>query len=283
MFTPIFFSYYDKYVIIFSYYKNGGLKMAQALVQSVDRALRILELLIEENQSMNLSEISEEVDLNISTVHRLLNTLIYRGFVAKEETGRYKLGVRIFEIVSLLEDSLDLKAIVRPYLNEIVDECNETANLVILDRGEVVYIDQVESTNLVRMFANIGSKGPAHSLGAGKVLLAHLDERELDKMLKGMELTQFTSETLTEVEELKENLKQIKVQGYAIDFEEMEEGVRCVAAPIKNGDGEVIAAISVSGPNIRITDKFLYNKLIPLVTSKAIEISKNIGSIRVKG
>ncbi|WP_027339883.1 IclR family transcriptional regulator [Halonatronum saccharophilum] len=257
--------------------------MAKKVVQSVDRALNILEILVEAKDPIALSEISEMAALNISTVHRLLNTLIYRGFAAQdEESGKYKLGLRIFEIVNTLGDSISLKSVARPFLKEIVEECNETANLVVLDKGQVLYIDQVESTNMVRMFANIGSKGPAHSLGAGKVLLSSLTEEELDEVLEGIELTQFTPSTITSIEELKKNLKQIRKQGYAIDFEEMEEGVRCVAAPIKNDQGDIIAAISVSGPNIRITDRYLFNKLIPLVTSKAEEISKEVGGLSLE-
>ncbi|TDX59130.1 IclR family transcriptional regulator [Orenia marismortui] len=257
--------------------------MSKSIVQSVDRSLSILEILVEENQPISLSQISEKANLNISTVHRLLHTLMHRGFVGQEkDSGKYKLGLRIFEIASALESSLDLKAVVRPYLREIVDECNETANLTILDGGDVVYIDQVESTNMVRMFANIGSKGPAHCLGSGKVLLAFLEEDKLESILKDIKLTKYTSETISSMDKLKNNLNQIRRQGYSIDFEEMEEGVRCVAAPIRNEAGKVIAAISVSGPNTRITDKFLYTKLIPLVTGKAEEISKNVGDIGIK-
>lgn len=257
--------------------------MAQKIVQSVDRALKLLDILIDKKEAISLSEISEIADLNISTTHRLLNTLVQRGFVTQtEESSKYKLGYRLFEIAGILEDQINLKRIVRPYLEEIVDECNETANLVVLDGAEVVYIDQVESTNMMRMFAQVGSKGPAHSLGSGKALLAYLSEAELDRLLNELELKEFTENTITDSEQLKEHLKEIREQGYAVDDEEMEEGVCCAAAPIRNRDGKVIAAISVSGPNIRIDDQFLYQELVPLVKEQAEKISRKLKELNIR-
>ncbi|MCK8828297.1 IclR family transcriptional regulator [Natroniella acetigena] len=253
--------------------------MGSKTVQSVDRALDILEILVKVQRPITLSELSKRADLNISTAHRLLNTLVMRGFAAQEESGKYKLGLHLFEIAGTLENSMDLKTIVKPYLEEIVEECNETVNLVILDQGEVLYVDQVESTNMIRMFANVGSRGPAHSLGAGKVLLSYLDEEQLDQVLAQIDLTEFTANTITDPAELKKELIKIREQGYAIDFEEMEEGVRCVAAPIKDSNGEVVAAISVSGPNIRITEQVLYEEMVPLVTKKAEEISNKLANL----
>ncbi|MCK8816713.1 IclR family transcriptional regulator [Natroniella sulfidigena] len=253
--------------------------MASKIVQSVDRALDILEILVEVQRPITLSEISKKAELNISTAHRLLNTLVMRGFAAQEESGKYKLGLHLFEIAGTLENSMDLKTVVKPYLEEIVEECNETVNLVILDQGEVLYVDQVESTNMIRMFANVGSRGPAHSLGAGKVLLAYLGEEQLEQVLDQIELTEFTANTITDPTELKEELIKIRKQGYAIDFEEMEEGVRCVAAPIRDSNEKVVAAISVSGPNIRITEEVLYEEMVPLVTAKAEEISNKLANL----
>ncbi len=257
--------------------------MAQKVVQSVDRALKLLDILIDKKEAISLSEISEIAELNISTTHRLLNTLVQRGFVTQtEESSKYKLGYRLFEIAGILEDQINLKRIVRPYLEEIVEECNETANLVVLDGAEVVYIDQVESTNMMRMFAQVGSKGPAHSLGSGKALLAYVDETKLDKLLAELELKQFTENTITEPEKLKEHLKEIREQGYAVDNEEMEEGVSCAAAPIRNRDGKVIAAISVSGPNIRIDQQFLQQELVPLVKKQSEKISRKLKELNIR-
>ncbi len=257
--------------------------MTQKIVQSVDRALKLLDILIDKKEAIALSEISEIADLNISTTHRLLNTLVQRGFVTQaEESSKYKLGYRLFEIAGILEDQINLKRIVRPYLEEIVEKCNETANLVVLDGAEVVYIDQVESTNMMRMFAQVGSKGPAHSLGSGKALLAYLSETELDKLLAELDLKKFTENTITKTEKLKEHLAEIREQGYAVDDEEMEEGVCCAAAPIENRDGKVIAAISVSGPNIRINDQFLYQELVPLVKEQAEKISRKLKELNIR-
>lgn len=246
-------------------------------VQSVERALYLLEILSEVGRPMTLSDISEKAGLNISTVHRLLHTLISHQFVQQDlNSGRYRLGLRIFEIGSKALYSLDIRQVARPDLQELVDRCNETVNMAIIDQGEVVYIEQVESSNMIKMFARVGSRGPAHCTGAGKVLLSYLDEAELAKVLK-KELTRFTPKTITDPNKLMEELIIIREQGYSLDVEEMEEGVKCIAAPIRNHEGKVIAAVSISGPVARMTEKRLKDIIIKNLKDTTQKISINLG------
>ncbi|KXS45855.1 MAG: IclR family transcriptional regulator, partial [Candidatus Frackibacter sp. T328-2] len=166
------------------------------IVQSVDRALIILEALADEGQPMTLSNLTEKVDLNISTTHRILNTLGERGFTAQEEdSGKYYLGLKAFEIGNAAQKNINLINIAKPYLQKLVDECNETTNLAILDEGEVVYIDQVASTNMVKMFAQIGSRGPAYCTGTGKALLAYEDQDKWPELFEKMDFNKLTSNT----------------------------------------------------------------------------------------
>lgn len=249
-------------------------------VQSVERALTLLEILAEEGSPMSITDIANKVELKISTAHRLLGTLIAKGFVEQEATGsRYKISLRLLGIAQSAIYPLDLRAKARPFLEELVSRCNETANLSILDNGEVVYIDQVESTNIVivKMLTTIGSRRQVHCTGSGKLLLAYLSREERERVLATLDLKRHTDETITDKDILVKELARIRNQGYALDMGEREKEMRCVAAPIFRHDGEVIAALSVSGPSSRITSYYLNNELIDVVTSEARKLSAALG------
>jgi DNA-binding IclR family transcriptional regulator len=254
---------------------NGG----GNIVQSVERALTLIEVLSDAGEPMAITDIAKAVDLKISTVHRLLATLINKGYVEKESDSKYRLSLKLLSIGQSSVYPLDLRSKSRPYLEELVERCNETANLSILDGGEVVYIDQVESTNivLVKMFSTVGTRRQAHCTGSGKVLLAHLPGVELERVLQNMEFTRYTNETITDVDIFKNELERVRQQGYALDMGEREKDMRCVAAPIRKHSGEVIAVISVSGPSTRITSYYLNNELIEIVRDVAGKLSRSLG------
>lgn len=249
-------------------------------VQSVERALTLIEVMAAEGAPMTITDIAKNVGLKISTVHRLLATLSNKGYVEQEgASSKYKLSLKLLSIGQSSIYPIDFRAKARPYLEELVDRCNETANLSILDGGEVVYIDQVESTNIVivKMFSTVGSRRQAHCTGSGKVLLAHLPSEELDRVLASMEFKRYTNETITDVEIFKKELERVRKQGYALDMGEREKDMRCVAAPVIKHDGEVVAAVSVSGPSTRITSYYLNNELIEIVVDVAKKLSLSLG------
>ncbi|MFW5985073.1 MAG: IclR family transcriptional regulator [Halanaerobiaceae bacterium] len=245
-------------------------------VKSVIKAMRIYEQLVGRGEPISLSSLSKRVKLNISTVHRLLNTLLSMGYVEQNDKGHYRLGFRSYKMADIINDSFDLKRLVHPYLKKIAEQCNETTNLVILEDYQVVYIDQVQSTNMVRMFAGMGSRGAAYCTGAGKVLLAQLGEEELNNYIEETEFKAFTENTITCAERLKEELARIKQQGFALDREEKEKGVRCAAAPIFGKKGKTRGAISVSGPSTRISEDYLKETLVPLVCEQAGKITDRL-------
>jgi len=253
-------------------------KGGRHLVQAVDRALSILETLADNAHPMTLSDLSVKVGLNISTVHRLLATLAEHDFVQQEpETNNYKLGLKVFKIGNAALYDLDLRALARPYLRELVRLCNETVNLVVLDGREVVYIDQVESTNIVKMIAQIGGRGPVHTTAAGKVLLAGLPPRELERLLRDLPLPRLTEKTITTKQELLAELDSIRQAGYSLDLGGTEDHVNCAAAPVFNHEGRVIAAVSISGPSTRVTPEMVKEEMVPLVTKAAQAVSFEIG------
>ena len=248
-------------------------------VQAVSRALAILEAMAGEG-ALGLTELARKVGLKTTTAHRLLATLAARGFAEQEPaTLHYRLGPKAFEIGTAALAAMDIRATARPFLKELVERLNETTNLAILDNGQIVYIDQVESTNIVivKMFARVGSRGPAHCTGSGKVLLAGLADEELAPLLRKMNLERFTASTITDPQQLLAELRRIRAQGYALDVGERDEEVRCVAAPIRNFEGRVVAAVSVSGPAARMPEELLVDRFVPVVVEATARISARLG------
>jgi len=249
-------------------------------VQSLERALTLIEHMAEAGRPVTISELSENAGLKISTVHRLLNTLLNRGYVEQDrETNKYQLGLKLLDVANNIFSYTDIRGIARPFLSELVDRCNETANLAILDGTEIVYIDQIESQNyiIVKMFAQVGNRGPVHCTASGKILLAYLPEKELDHLLSRIELKQFTGQTITEPEALKKELLKARKQGYALDWGEMEEHVRCIAAPIFNYENRAVASIGVSGPDTRITKEYIKKELACTIKDVAARASTRMG------
>lgn len=246
-------------------------------VQSIARAINILERLVYSDKGLGVTELSDGLGLKKSTVHRILATLVELGYVTQDENSKYNVGLKLFEIGSVAINKLDLRNDVKPFLKEIRNETNETVHLGVLDNNNVMYIDKVESLETVRMYSQIGRKIEPHCTSLGKVLLAYSPEKVVDNVIENG-LTRYTSNTITDSEVLKEHLKKVKSNGYGIDDEEQLMGVRCIAGPIFNYEGEIIAAFSITGPTIRMNKKRIkeLTELIHLYTKK---ISMSFGYI----
>jgi len=251
------------------------------LVQSIERASSILDVLGKNPQGISVKEVSAQVSLPKGTTHRLLSSLAYFGYVQHNaKTRHYSLGFKLVELGNLLLSQLDLRTEAKPFLTDLSKMTQETVHLVVLDKNEVLYIDKVESndnTSSLRMASRVGSRTPAHSCAVGKVLIAHLSEGELEEFIKGTGLPKMTENTITDPIQLKENLKLVRSQGYVVDDEENEKGIRCVAAPIRNEIGIVVAATSISGPAIRITRKRIKETLKNEIKDTSLKISRKLG------
>jgi IclR family acetate operon transcriptional repressor len=222
--------------------------VTQPRVQSLDRALDLLEALAGTDE-IGVSELAARTGLVPSTAHRLLATLVARGYAAQSPaSGRYVLGYKLLELTSGLQDRLGrLRAAARPHLEAIQAQTGETTNLVVLEGRNAVYVESVPGTRSVRLFTEIGQAIPAHTSGSGKALLAWADAGALPT-----EFPASTPHTLTTLAALQEELARIRRRGYATDDEEHELGVACVAVPVLDGSETAVAAISVSGPAPRI-------------------------------
>lgn len=226
------------------------------VVQSIDRALNILEIVAKTPKEISIKEISEETDLHKSTVHRLLNSLIYKGFVEQnEETGKYSITFKLYNLGINKINDLDLVKIARPFAEELMEKVDEVVHLVVRNGNHIVYIDKVENiNNTIRMVSTIGKRTPMYCSSVGKAILAYEKDEKVKEIWEGTEIISFTPTTITDLKVLNLELEKIKEQGYAEDNEEHELGVKCVGAPIFNMDGKVEYAISVSGPSNRMTD-----------------------------
>lgn len=251
-------------------------------VQSLDRAFDLLEALSAFGE-LGLTELATRTHLVPSTAHRLLHTLGKRGYVAQNpETGRYRLGYKIVEVAGTLEHRLArLRDVAHGHLDALQRATGETSNLVVLDAGRVVYIDQVQGSRSVRMFTAVGAAAPAHTTGSGKAIMA-FEAREIAETRYGgrESLERLTPRTLVTVEELEADFARIRRRRYAIDNEEHEEGVACVAGPIFDHTGRPVAAISVSGPSARILHGGTA-ELGALIVQHADEISAALGHAAV--
>jgi IclR family transcriptional regulator, KDG regulon repressor len=254
------------------------------LVQTIERVSSLLDILGQSPQGISIRELSARIKLPKGTTHRLLSSLSYFGYVRQDSKTRdYFLGFKLVELGNLLLSQLDLRKEAEPFLRDLAERIKETVHMVFLDRGEIVYIDKVEldhNPSGLRMASRVGLRNPAHSSAVGKVLLSHLPEEELNGLIKEKGLPKRTENTITDLVQLKEHLKAVRNQGYAVDDEENEKGIRCVAAPIYNEAGRAVAAVSISGPAFQVTKKRVQETLKKEVMETAYKISQRLGFSR---
>lgn len=224
-------------------------------IQVADRLFLTVELLARKG-AMSLAECSTALSLSKSTVHRILSSLIYMGYVRQNEaSGTYALTFKIVGIAGQIISQSDVSSAARPYLQKLMEQALETVHLVELDGTEAVYIDKVESvTNSVRMVSRIGSRIPLYCSGVGKAMAATWDTDRIRQMWDNSRILPLTSRTITDFVLFMERIRQIQSCGYATDDEENEEGVRCVAVALQGTKKEAAYAISISAPVTRMND-----------------------------
>jgi len=222
-------------------------------VQVLDRSLAIIDALANARDDASLAELAEKVKLHKSTVHRLTSILERHRILERDsQSGKYRLGLRLFELGSIAMARFNIRDSARLHLEKLLFEVVETVHLCALDVGDVLYLDKMEPVRSVRMASRIGRRNPAHSTSVGKAIMAFLPEPETDSILRQHGLKRLTAKTITTPAELKADLKLIRDRGYSIDNEENEEGVRCIGAAVLDHSGRPIAAISVSAPSFRL-------------------------------
>jgi len=254
--------------------------MNESILQTADRALLILEMLARE--SMTATEIQKRLNLNKSTVHRLMMTLLNRGFVERNETtGLYQIGLKMVEISSIRLNHIELKTEALPYLHQLANKVNMSVQLCIYDEGEAVYIEKVEKYHSFHMYCQIGKRIPLYCSGVGKALLLDKTNSEILDILKKVKFEKYTENTMETPEEVLEEIIEARYLGYTKDNAEHEENVYCVAMPIYDYRGKIVAAASLTSFDQEIySDKG--EEIRKKLKETCYEISKRLGYIKIK-
>ena len=223
-------------------------------IRSFAKGMNVLELL-SDNEALTVTQVAKLMNINRAGSHRFLSTLKELGYADKDDSSRYYLTSKVIELGMKVLDRFEIRKIALPFLQELSAKFNETINLGYFNGEEVLTIDKIDSTEILRMDAGIGGGEPAYCTSLGKAILAFLPDVQLEEYLQATELTPFTSNTVISKDKLKEELMHIKENGYAIDDEELSVGLRCVGAPLFDHSGQALYAISISGPSIRMGSK----------------------------
>jgi DNA-binding IclR family transcriptional regulator len=246
--------------------------------QSLEKALQIIEFMANYRKPARLQDIAEALSYPASTVIRYLATLMACRYVKQDaETLRYSLTLKLSRIGTLVSAQYNIRDLVRPYLADLVDKTGESACLAVEEHHRAVYID-VESgpDNALRVMQRIGKEAPLHCTGVGKLMLLNYDMSTREQVIDEMGLEAMTANTITDRKRLSQELEKIRNDGYAIDDEECELGARCVAAPIRDFSGMIVASLSVSGPVSRMTFQKI-NQVIAYVSHTAAQVSRELG------
>lgn len=248
-------------------------------LRAVERAADLLSAMAQAGGPLGVRELSVRMGFSKSSVHRILVSLESRGFVEMDPvSGRYRLGVRAMEVGLAVVDQMELLAACRPFLEELLRRTNETVNLAILDEteGQVVYLAKLEPAQSIRINTRLGARRPAHTTSLGKALLAELEPCRLEAILRKGPLVGLTGRTITDPQRLMADLELCRQRGYAVDDQEFEEGIICVAAPVRDRGGSASTAVSVSAPGFR-TPPERVAELGQLVRASARDMSRRLG------
>jgi len=246
-------------------------------VQVLDRAFAILDLLAEDGGELGGAELSARLNLHKSTAHRLLTVLERNCYVDRSPAnGKYRLGWKLIDLGMRAIARLDVRELARPKLERLMDETGETAHLGVLRKGEVVSVANVQSRRSLRTPATVGQRAPAHCSSQGKAILAFLSPEDFKEFVQTYGLKAYTGNTLTRSAALRAELERIRQQGYAVDNEEFEQGLKCIGAPVRDHSGEVVAAISIAGPASRLSRDRMPT-LVHSVISAASRLSVSLG------
>ncbi|QCR33518.1 IclR family transcriptional regulator [Lysinibacillus sp. SGAir0095] len=252
-----------------------------ATVQSIERAFIILEQLSEHPNGMQITKLATDTNLSKSTVHRLLSTLIELQYVRKDSvTERYYLSYRALYLTRNILSNSSLITVARPLLETLVKEINETVHLCVEENEEVVYVDKIESNQTIRMYSRIGSRAPMYCTGVGKMMLSGKDDHTLQEIISRIHFTKRTNYTILTPTDLLEEISTIRKSGYSLDNIENEEGIRCIAAPIYDFSGKIIASFSISGPSTRVTMERIEHELAEKILKTSRAISSQLGYVQ---
>ena len=250
----------------------------QPVVKAVDHAFEVLEALSGDSEELGVTELAKDLGFSKNNVFRLLATFQERGYVVQNpKTENYRLGLKVFEMAQVYLHKSGLIRHARSVLREVLMQCNESVYISILREGEIVYLDLIESRHTIKLISRIGRRLPSYCTAAGKIQLAYQSEDDLERLFKDRPLERYTDNTAVDFDALLEELARCAELGYALDNQEYEDDVRCVAAPVRDYTGRVVAGISIPGPLFRMDDERINEELVPMVVDAARKVSAKLG------
>jgi IclR family transcriptional regulator, acetate operon repressor len=250
--------------------------MPKTAIQVIDRAAALLDALGRAGGAASLKILSADTGLHPSTASRILGSLMAHGYVEKEGSGRYKLGVRLLQLAAKVGTQLDVRRVAPPVMEWLRDQVGETVNLSLRDRDEVVYVERVTSSRMMRVEQVVGSRAPLHVTAVGKLFLGEGKGSDVRAYALRTGLPQYTRHSVADAETLVRQTREAAARGFAFDDEEAELGVGCIGALIRDAEGQPVAGLSVSAPRDRRSDDW-----VPLVREAARRISERLGHVEV--
>lgn len=246
------------------------------MIQSILKANTVLDYVAHHNENVKLADISADLVINKSTLHGILQSLVYCGLLAQDpDTSFYSLGLKTFELGKIYEKNFSLANVARPYMKQLNDEFSESIHLAIESASEVLYIDCIQSKHAIRASSSTGSADPLYCTSAGKVILAYKDSNYVDQYLAHCDFKPLTPNTITHPDDLTRQFEVIRTQGYALDNEEIEPGLYCISVPVLGMNETLLGTISVSGPVSRMKEKL--SAIIPRTIEVCRELSHSLG------
>ncbi|WP_085522805.1 IclR family transcriptional regulator domain-containing protein [Tuberibacillus sp. Marseille-P3662] len=256
---------------------SNNFNKSQDYIQSLEKGLNVIQAFSEETQTLTISEAARVTGLSRPTARRILLTLEHLGF-AKSMNGVYSLTAHTLTLGYAYLSSQNIWNIAHPFMRDFVVETGESSSIAVLDGTDIIYVARVPTKRIMTINLNVGSRLPAYATSMGHVLLAHLSQDGFNQFLDNATFDKYTDNTITTQEELIENLNHVRERGWALVEQQLEEGLRSIAVPIKNTDGKVIAAINCSAHAGRISKETLKEAYLPLLLTAADKISKGISS-----
>jgi len=246
-------------------------------INSIDRALNLLELLARDGESIGVTELAKRLDLDKSMIYRLLSTLVLRGYVEQDEESRkYKLGLKVVELAGMKLSTVEMFSVARPLLKELVKRTGETVHMAMMVQFDIICLDKEEGPAILNIKGGIGDKYPPHASAIGKAILAYLPDDQLKLIFKKHGMVKYTPKTITSLDTLKRHLKSVRDKGYAVNDEETYLGVRSIAAPVRDRKGDVVASLGISGTAQRISHENI-KTLAKAVIDVADRVSAEMG------
>ncbi|HHT26148.1 MAG TPA: IclR family transcriptional regulator [Firmicutes bacterium] len=256
--------------------KDDGVKSTPP-VSSLAKALNVLECFTSSEPELGISEISAMLGLPKSSVHNILNTFALKGYVEQDKTTRrYRLGLAFLQRAAIVREGLGLRKVALPFMHKAKELYNETVHLAIEQDGLVMYLETVQPADRSVARIAVGKRAHMHCTGVGKAILAFFPDEKVKAIIEEHGLVRYTDRTITTFEELDKELKQIRLQGFAVDNMEHELGIRCIAVPLRDEYGKVTASISVSGPAERMPLDTIHSHAEPL-KMLGLDISRRLG------